>query len=160
MATWLDHTDFARYALIPEELLPTWEGTEADDVIDEYVSAFRLAGHDVLPLGAEPLAITWLAEPLVFARWYAADSDTALLSAVNAAMTADNWEDVLSLELGGHYVLTDAAYEADRILSSLRNTQKPEALHVELPPGRYRVQSLTVEPDPHTQFMLQRLLPE
>ncbi|MGW7052650.1 hypothetical protein [Streptomyces sp. NPDC054887] len=35
MHTWLDRTDFGCYGLIPEELLPGWEGTEADDVIQE-----------------------------------------------------------------------------------------------------------------------------
>ncbi|MFD5322889.1 hypothetical protein [Streptomyces sp. NPDC127092] len=34
------------------------------------------------------------------------------------------------------------------------------ALRVELAPRRYRVQSLFLEPDPDTQFMLERLLPE
>ncbi|MFD3997493.1 Imm21 family immunity protein [Streptomyces sp. NPDC058583] len=162
MATWLHSTDFARYALIPEELLPAWEGTEADEVVDEYVSALRLAGRDVLTLGAEPLSVTWLAESLTFARWCYADDDTGLLPAVRAAGSAGGgWKDVLSLELGGRYVLADAAYEADRILGSLRDAHRPaEALRVELPPGRYRVQSLTIDPDPDTQFMLERLLPE
>ncbi|MEU2182109.1 Imm21 family immunity protein [Streptomyces thermolilacinus] len=161
MATWLDSTDFARYALIPEQVLPGWEGTEADDVIDEYVSALRLAGHDILTLGAEPLSVTWLAEPFTFARWCYADDDTGLLSAVRAASASEGWQDVLSLELGGRYVLTDAAYEAERILDSLRDAQRPaEALRVELPPGRYRVQSLIIDPDPNTQFMLERLLSE
>ncbi|MFD7068017.1 Imm21 family immunity protein [Streptomyces sp. NPDC059913] len=161
MATWLDSTDFARYALIPEKLLPTWEGTEAEDVVNEYVSAFRLAGHDILTLGAEPLSVTWLAEPLTFARWCYADDDTGLLSAIHAATAADGWKDVLSVELGGRYVLADAAYEAGRILGSLQDAQQPaEALRVELSPGRYRVQSLIVDPDPKTQFMLERLLPE
>ncbi|MFD4321445.1 hypothetical protein [Streptomyces sp. NPDC058548] len=82
--------------------------------------------------------------------------------AVRAAGSAGGgWKDVLSLELGGRYVLADAAYEADRILGSLRDAHRPaEALRVELPPGRYRVQSLIIDPDPDTQFMLERLLPE
>lgn len=162
MATWLDGTDFARYALIPEELLPAWEGTEADDVIDEYVSAFPLAGRDVLTLGGEPLPVTWLAEHLTFARWCYADDDTGLLSSVRAAAGSNDWKDVLSLELGGRYVLADAAYEPDRILGSLRDAQQRpvEAFRVELPSGRYRVQSLTIDPDPNSQFMLDRLLPE
>ncbi|MGY3336434.1 hypothetical protein ACVW0K_002533 [Streptomyces filamentosus] len=161
MATWLDGTDFARYALIPEELLPAWEGTEADDVIDEYVSALRIAGRDILTLGAEPLPLTWLAEPLTFARWCYADDDTGLLSAVHAAGSSGGWKDVLTLELGGRYVLADAAYEADRILGSLQDAQQPaEMLRVELPAGRYRVQSLIVDPDATTQFMLERLLPQ
>ncbi|MFF4171100.1 hypothetical protein [Streptomyces sp. NPDC001744] len=101
LATWLDSTDFARYALIPEELLPAWEGNGAEGVIDEYVSSFRPAGRDVLTLGAEPLSVTWLAEPLTFARWYEADDDTGLLPAVHAAMAADGREDALSSELGG-----------------------------------------------------------
>ncbi|MEU8538415.1 Imm21 family immunity protein [Streptomyces sp. NPDC048717] len=161
MATWLDHTDFARYALIPEELLPAWEGTEAEDVIGAYVASFRLAGHDILTLGGEPLPVTWLAEPRTFARWYEADDDTGLLPAVRAAMAADSWEDVLTLELGGRYVLTDAAYEADRIAASLRDADGPaEAIRVELPPRRYRVQSLIVDSDPMSRFMLERLLAE
>ncbi|MGC9382825.1 Imm21 family immunity protein [Streptomyces sp. MH13] len=161
MATWLDSTDFARYALIPEEILPTWEGTEAEEVIDEYVSALRMAGRDILTLGAEPLSVTWLAEPLTFARWCYTDDDTGLLSAVHAAGSADGWKDVLTLELGGRYVLADAAYEAERILDSLQDAQQPaEALRVELSPGRYRVPSLIVDPGPKTQFMLERLLPE
>ncbi|MFD5766192.1 Imm21 family immunity protein [Streptomyces sp. NPDC127049] len=161
MATWLDSTDFARYVLIPEEVLPTWEGAEAEEVIDEYVSALRMAGRGILTLGAEPLSVTWLAESLTFARWCYADDDTGLLSAVHAAGSADGWKDVLLLELGGRYVLADAAYEGDRILDSLRDAQQPaEALRVELPPGRYRVQSLIVDPDHKTQFMLERLLPE
>ncbi|MFB7939235.1 Imm21 family immunity protein [Streptomyces sp. NPDC056049] len=161
MATWLDSTDFARYALIPEEVLPKWEGAEAEEVIDEYVSALRIAGRDILTLGVEPLSVTWLAESLTFARWCYADDDTGLLSAVHAAGSADGWKDVLTLELGGRYVLADAAYEGDRILDSLQDAQQPaEALRVELSPGRYRVQSLIVDPDPKTQFMLERLLPE
>ncbi|MFV2117068.1 Imm21 family immunity protein [Streptomyces sp. Act-28] len=130
-------------------------------MIDEYVSALRMAGRDILTLGAEPLSVTWLTEPLTFARWCYADDDAGLLSAVHAARSADGWKDVLTLELGGRYVLADAAYEADRILDSLQDAQQPaEALRVELSPGRYRVQSLIVDPDPKTQFMLERLLPE
>ncbi|MFF9501893.1 hypothetical protein [Streptomyces sp. NPDC014656] len=49
MTTWLASTGFARYALIPEALFPTWEGTEADEVIDEYVAALRLAGTQRRP---------------------------------------------------------------------------------------------------------------
>ncbi|MEU0399424.1 hypothetical protein ABZ318_04100 [Streptomyces sp. NPDC006197] len=83
MAPWLDGTDFARYALIPEGLLPAWEGGEAERILG------CLRDADANP-GAE------------------------------------------------HSV---------------------EALRVELPPSRYRVQSLTVDPDPKTRFRLERLLP-
>ncbi|MER8042906.1 Imm21 family immunity protein [Streptomyces sp. NPDC094032] len=161
MVTWIDGTDFARYALVPEGLLSSWEGTEADDVIGAYVSGFRLAGRDVLTLGAEPLAVAWLGEHLTFARWCYAEDDAGLLPAVRAAMADDGWEDVLRVELGGRYVLTDAFYEGDRILGCLGDgRERVEAVRVELPVRRYRVQSLVVEPDPDTQFMLERLLPE
>ncbi|KAF0650225.1 hypothetical protein [Streptomyces fradiae] len=59
--TWIDRTDPARYALIPEELRPAWAGAEAeaeaeaDEAITESVSAVRLADHDVLTLGGGPL---------------------------------------------------------------------------------------------------------
>ncbi|MFJ2786178.1 MULTISPECIES: Imm21 family immunity protein [unclassified Streptomyces] len=121
----------------------------------------RLAGRDVLTLGAEPLSATWLAEHLAFARWCYADDDTGLIPAVQDAAVSDSWRDVYSLELGGRYVLADAAYEGDRVIGSLRDTQRQaEALRVELLPGHYQVQSLTIDPDPTTQFMLDRLLPE
>ncbi|WP_023588638.1 hypothetical protein [Streptomyces thermolilacinus] len=32
-------------------------------MIDEYVSAIRVAGHDVPMVGAEPLPVAWLAAP-------------------------------------------------------------------------------------------------
>ncbi|CAL9417055.1 Imm21 family immunity protein [Streptomyces sp. enrichment culture] len=161
MTEWLDHTDFGRYALIPEGLLPRWEGSEADEVIDEYVSAIRVAGHDVLTLGAEPLPVTWLAAPLIFARPYGTDDDAELLTAVRAAVAADDWEDVTSVELGGRYVLTDAAYDGRRVLRSLREApRQPEALRVALPPRRYRVRSPALGPDRSAPFLLSRLLPE
>lgn len=165
MTIWLDSTDFARYALVPEELLPSWTGTEPDEVMAAYVSAVRVAGRDVLTLGGEPLPVAWLAESLTFARWYAADDDTGLLPAVEEAKSADGWEDVLQVDLGGRYVLTDAADDGDRILGHLRDArgvrqpQGPEVLRVEVPSGRYLVQSLLVEPDPDTRFMLERLSP-
>ncbi|WP_435057211.1 hypothetical protein [Streptomyces sp. bgisy060] len=59
------------------------------------------------------------------------------------------------------YLRADAAYEADRTLDSPRDARRSaEALRVKLPPGRYRVQSLAIEPAPDTRFMLDRLLPE
>ncbi|MFD5922693.1 Imm21 family immunity protein [Kitasatospora sp. NPDC058201] len=135
--------------------------TEADDVIGEYVATIRRTSRDVLTLGGEPLPITWIPEARVFARWYYAEDDSTLLSALEAALDSDDWEDVLDIELGGRYVLTDAAYSGTRIADHTGSpTEIPELIRVELPSGRYRVQSLIIDPDPETQWMLERLLPE
>ncbi|MFI6448902.1 hypothetical protein [Kitasatospora sp. NPDC050543] len=58
-------------------------------------------------------------------------------------------------------MLTDASYSGDRIASYCGSlTERPELLRLELPSRRYRVQSLIIDPDAETQFMLERLLPE
>ncbi|MFE1576595.1 hypothetical protein [Streptomyces fradiae] len=79
-----------------------------------------------------------------------------------SAVASGGWEDALSMALGGRYALTDAACDGDRGLGSLHGPQQEpaEALRVRLPSRRYRVQSLTVAPDPDTEFRLERLLPE
>ncbi|WP_195911341.1 Imm21 family immunity protein [Streptomyces kaniharaensis] len=154
---WLESTDIARYALVPERALVGWDGMEqALHHTSEYADAFPLPGHgDVLTLGGEPLAVTWLPDHLVFARWCHADDDTGLAAAVAQAIVCDEgWEDALTVDLCcGRYLLTDASYEGERITGS------GEYLPVELTPGRYRAQSMTVEPDENTAFLLVRLLP-
>ncbi|MGA5493123.1 Imm21 family immunity protein [Streptomyces cinereoruber] len=161
MTVWLESTDFARYALVSEELLPVWTGAGADGLAGEHVAVVRVAGRDVLTLGGEPLPVTWIAEELVFARSYGVEGDAALLSAVRDAAGADGWMDLFSLVLGGRHVLTDSACDGDRILDCSRDARQPvETLRVELPRRRYRVRSLVVEPDPETQLVLERLLPE
>ncbi|MFD0277852.1 Imm21 family immunity protein [Kitasatospora sp. NPDC127111] len=154
---WLESTDTARYALVPQGALAGWAGWEqALPHTTEYADAFALPGHgDVLTLGGEPLAITWLPGHLVFARWCYADDDAGLAAAVAAATAGDaGWADAVTVELsGGRYLLTDASYEGERIVSS------GEYLPVDLVPGRYRAQSLTVEPDEDSAFLLVRLVP-
>ncbi|MGW2400096.1 Imm21 family immunity protein [Kitasatospora sp. NPDC001664] len=157
--TWIDRTDFARYALLPEHLVSEWTGAEADDVIGEYAEAVRFAGHDVLVLGGEPLPIAWFPDNLVFARWIYADDDGSLRSALEPALAGGAWEDAVTVELGGRYVLTDAGYDGERILGLDETQQSPELVRIELPAGRYLVQSLLVEPDPESAFYLERLLP-
>ncbi|GAA2710239.1 MULTISPECIES: Imm21 family immunity protein [Streptomyces] len=154
---WLDSTDTARYALVPEGALAGWVGWEqALHHTSEYADAIPLPGHgDVLTLGGEPQAVTWLPDHLVFARWCYADDDTALAAAVAQAVAGDeSWADEVTVELtGGRYLLSDAGDEGEEILSS------GEYLPVDLAPGRYRAQSMTVRPDEKAAFLLVRLLP-
>lgn len=70
-------------------------------------TALRFEGHDVVILGGEPLPVTWIAYALVFARWSSADDDRSLLPGVDTALACGAWEDVVTVELGGRYVLTD-----------------------------------------------------
>lgn len=157
--TWIDCTDFARYALLPEHLVPRWTGEEAYEAIGEYAAAVRWQEHDVLVLAGEPLPVTWLPDHLLFARWIQADDDRSLLSGLESALASDAWKDAVTVELGGRYVLTDAGYDGERILGLDEAQQSPELIRLELPTGRYLVQSLLFEPDPDSEFYLERLVP-
>ena len=67
-------------------------------------------------------------------------------------------EDVVAVGLGGRYVLTDAGYDGERI-HGLSHADPPELLRVTIPAGRYLLQSLPVQPDPGSEYYLERLLP-
>ncbi|MFC8454023.1 Imm21 family immunity protein [Kitasatospora sp. NPDC057223] len=156
--TWLDRTDFARYALLPEHLVPRWAGEEVYDACGEYATALRFEGHDVVILGGEPLPVTWIAYALVFARRSSADDDRSLLPGVDTALASGAWEDVVTVELGGRYVLTDAGYDGGHI-RGLDYADPPELVRVTIPAGRYLLQSLLIQPDPESEYYLERLLP-
>ncbi|MGA6169085.1 Imm21 family immunity protein [Streptomyces sp. NPDC012600] len=148
---WLD-TDFGYYALCPEPYLTDWEGTEADAVGIEYVGRVPLPDHgEVLTLGGEPSAITYLDRTMTFIRWHAADNDTGLENAVERSMASDEWQDVFDIDLGGRYSLLDSAARGDEI-------SEADVIRVDVPPGRYRVQSLFISPSEDASFMLERLL--
>ncbi|MFJ8039484.1 Imm21 family immunity protein [Kitasatospora sp. NPDC096147] len=154
--TWLDRTDSARYALLPEHLVSRWTGEEAYDAAGEYAASVRLDDHDVVVLGGEPLPVTWIADHLVFARWIAADDDRSLLPTVERALATGVWEDAVTLRLGGRYVLTDAGYDGEHILG-LDRADPPELLRLTVPAGRYLLRSLVVDPD--AEYYLEHLLP-
>lgn len=79
---------------------------------------------------------------------------------MESAANGPGWEGVRTVELGGRYLLVDAAYEGERLVDLLADPgPTPELLPIDVPPGRCTLQSLTLEIGPGTTFVLDRLLP-
>ncbi|MFJ5829382.1 Imm21 family immunity protein [Streptomyces sp. NPDC093089] len=147
---WLDGTDYGHYALCPAPYLASWNGTEADAVSSEHVGKVVLPGHgDVLTLGGQGLPVAYLDRVTTFVRWVACDDDAGLEDAVERAVHTHEWHDAFEITLGGPYVLLDSGALGAEV-------GEDEAIRVDVPPGRYRVQSLLIRPSTG-EFFLERL---
>ncbi|MGW2895915.1 Imm21 family immunity protein [Streptomyces sp. NPDC001212] len=148
---WLE-TDFGLYALCPDSYVPDWDGVEADATAADSVGKIVLPDHgDVLTLGGEPLAITYLENAMTFVRWVAADDDQGLEAAVEAAARSADWQDHFEITLEGGYTLLDSAMGGSEVSES-------DVFHIDVPKGRYRVQSLLIAPSDEAEFQLDRLV--
>ncbi|MFE6052371.1 Imm21 family immunity protein [Kitasatospora sp. NPDC056446] len=152
---WLDGTDSGRFVLCPEGAVAGWTGEGALEAAEAYAAGYAVPGHgDVLVLGGEPLLVGWLAEERVFVRPLHFDCSEDVRPPVREALRSGVWEDGPVLDLiAGRYLLTDVCYDGEAIV------ERGEYLTVELPPGRYLVQSLVTGPGPRADFLLERLLP-
>ncbi|KJS62160.1 Imm21 family immunity protein [Streptomyces rubellomurinus] len=152
---WLDGTDSGWYVLCPEATAAGWTGEEADVFEGGYAAVHRVAGHgDLLVLGAEPLPVRWLAQERIFVRPVDLDLDDDLRPPVAEALRAGVWEDGPVAELtAGRYLLIDT------VGGGAEAIELGEYLTVDLPPGRYRVQSLLITPDRPAPCYLERLVP-
>ncbi|MFE0738007.1 Imm21 family immunity protein [Streptomyces sp. NPDC058855] len=149
---WLE-TDFGLYALCPDSYVSAWAGTEADAVAAEPTGRVGLPDHgDVLTFGGEPLPVTYLPQVMTFVRWVAAEDDEGLESAVQTAQQSSEWQDLFEVSLEGRYTLMDSGVTGDDV-------EEEDVIHVEVPKGTYRVQSLTIIPDDESEFQLDRLVP-
>ncbi|MFV5998777.1 Imm21 family immunity protein [Streptomyces sp. NPDC056231] len=148
---WLDGTDFGYYALCPAPYLKAWNGTEADVVSPAHVGKVVLPDHgEVLTLGGQGLPVAYLDGTMTFVRWVSCDDDAGLEDAVEQAMSSDGWQDVFEIALGGHYVLLDSGVRGAEV-------GEDDAIQVNVPHGRYRVQSLLIYPS-MGEFFLERLI--
>ncbi|MFJ3220003.1 hypothetical protein ACIPLC_29315 [Kitasatospora sp. NPDC086801] len=150
---WLDETDLGLYVLCPEAAVAEWTGEESEELYGEYAAALPVPRHgDTVVLAGLAMPVRWLAEDRVFVRSYSA-SDEALPD-VAELLRSGAWVDGPVVELtAGRYLLADVLYEGERILAT------GDYLTVEVPPGRYLVQSLNDEVDELGEFFLERLLP-
>ncbi|MEU9292479.1 Imm21 family immunity protein [Streptomyces sp. NPDC048266] len=148
---WLE-TDFGLYALCPDFYVADWNGTEADATAADSVGKIVLPGHgDVLTLGGEPLPIAYLQDVMTFVRWVAAEDDHEVERAVEAAAGSADWQDLFEISLGGRYTLLDSATKGSEV-------EESDVFHVDIPEGRYRVQSLSIAPSDDAEFQLDRLV--
>ncbi|MEV7770617.1 Imm21 family immunity protein [Kitasatospora sp. NPDC086791] len=154
---WLDGTDSGLFVLCPEVAVEGWAGCEEAlvEAAADYAAGWAVPGHgDVLVLGGEPLPVGWLAEERVFVRPLDVECSDAVRPLVREALRSGIWEDGPVLELtAGRYLLTDVFSDGADALAS------GEYLTVEVPPGRYLVQSLKAGAGQWPEFYLERLLP-
>ncbi len=147
---WLDGTDFGVYALCPAPYVSDWDGTEALDVMSEYVGRILLPDHgEVLTIGGEALPVAYLCQTMAFVQTIGHDDDTGLHDVVERSMGAAGWQDAVEISLGGRYFLIDS-------MTPGAEAGEEYSIQVDIPHGRYQVQSLFIDP-PMGEFYLHRL---
>ncbi|MEU2390388.1 Imm21 family immunity protein [Streptomyces sp. NPDC007369] len=149
---WLDGTDFGYYALCPASYLEDWDGTEANEVFQDYISKIAVPDHgEVLTIGGEALPVTYLPQRLTFVQNIGSDDGVDVPEEVERAMGAQGWQDAFEIALGGRYFLIDSGVPG-------ADTEEEYMIQVDIPHGRYQVQSLFIDL-PLGQFCLHRLRP-
>ncbi|MEV8533121.1 Imm21 family immunity protein [Streptomyces sp. NPDC051211] len=149
---WLDGTDFGYYALCPASYLQDWDGTEANEVFQAYVSKVPLPDHgEVLTIGGEALPVTYLPESMTFVQNVGSDEKVDLHKEAERAMDAQGWQDAVEIALGGRYFLIDSGVPG-------AETEERYMIQVDVPHGRYQVRSLSIDL-PLGEFYLHRLVP-
>ncbi|MDX6758616.1 MULTISPECIES: Imm21 family immunity protein [Streptomyces] len=138
-ANWLDGTDFGYYALCPASYLQDWDGSEADEVFQAYVSKVTLPdGGEVLTIGGEALPVAYFPESMTFVQSVCADEGVDLHEEVERAVEAQGWQDAVEIALGGRYFLIDSGVPG-------AGTEEEYMIQVDIPHGRYQVQTLSID---------------
>ncbi|MFI9276168.1 Imm21 family immunity protein [Kitasatospora sp. NPDC052896] len=149
--------------VVPASALQYWGGCTEDGMIisdgdqpDDYDRAcevvglaevISLRGHSnasALVLGGEGATTCYLPEKQAFMRWLAADSDTELLAATEAALNdpATPWEDCGLWETDGPAVLMDSVEAGENLGMPYPDDRgEPDQAPVPLPAGRWRVRA-------------------
>ncbi|MFD0265141.1 Imm21 family immunity protein [Streptomyces sp. NPDC127106] len=149
-ANWLDGTEFGYYVVCPARHVQEWAGTEAFEELSAYINKVLLPCHEeVLTIGGEALPVTYLPESMTFVQNVGSEESCDLRREVERAMAAQGWQDAFEIVLGGPYALIDGLVPG-------ADTEEDYMLRIEIPHGRYRVQSLYVN-RPVGEFYLHRL---
>jgi hypothetical protein len=152
--------------VVPEAALDAWGGAPPGDpgdpgdyaracAVDDEVGVIPVGDPPVqaLVLGEDPSNTTFLPERRMFVRWYAAESERAILDGLDAALATSDWADGPLWTVDGPAVLFDSAYPGPRI--DPRNR-----LRIDLDPGRYRTRIAYVDIDEQTQVVAVHVRPE
>ncbi|MFE6888226.1 Imm21 family immunity protein [Streptomyces sp. NPDC057694] len=147
---------------VPVSMLDHWGGSTMEGgqagsgaVVDDYDRACEIedlaalitvgtSGSQALLLADEPASTCYLSEQRTFIRWLAADSESALLSAAEAALAdpATKWENCGVWETEGPAVLMDSAEAgADLNVEYPNGGGFPAHALVPLPAGRWSVRA-------------------
>jgi hypothetical protein len=149
---------------VPDAVLADWRGAPANfpDAEGDYGRACAVDGDlGVIPVGEaqalvfgdQPSNTTYVPERRAFLRWYAADSEQAILAGLDAALVEAEWEAGPAWEVPGPAVLFDSAGRGTDI--NPRN-----CLRIDLDPGRYATRSAYLVIDAVTSVVVVELSPE
>ncbi|MER6393795.1 Imm21 family immunity protein [Streptomyces sp. NPDC001523] len=154
--TWLD-TEGGPFIVVPRAALSHWSGTEGDYdracEVTELVDILALSdGAEALVLGGEPLSTAHLPDYRLLVRWCYAESEDGIADIIRAGLPTAEWDEGPVLSTTGELVLFDAAYFGTEVGTLT------DSAALELGPGRYRVDSASLEPDPLTSFLIHRFV--
>lgn len=144
---------------IPANALDYWMGatgaSSADYgracAVDDYVGLIQVGGTEALVLGDEPLRTTWLPDRAggVIARWVFAPDEESAVAAITDLPPGVTWSSSLEWEVAvSPVVLLDSAE---------KGTGLGTRLSMQLPPGRYRVETTRYSAAAETQLLLHRV---
>lgn len=97
-----------------------------------------------LVLADEPAKTCFLPEKLLFVRWLAADSEAELLATAEVILADPEtpWEDSGPWVTDGPAILMDSAEAGTDLGVEYPGGGQPDEVHVQLPPGRWRVRAV------------------
>ncbi|MFD9336238.1 Imm21 family immunity protein [Streptomyces sp. NPDC060028] len=154
--TWLE-TEGGPFIVVPCAALSHWSGTEGDYdracEVTDLVGVLELPdGAEALVLGGEPLTTAYLPEHRALVRWCYAESEEGVADVILAGLPTAEWEEGPVLSTTGELAMFDAAYFGTEVGTLTDSTV------LELGPGRYRVDSASIEPDDLTSFRVHRFV--
>jgi hypothetical protein len=147
---------------VPESAVHQWGGAAATYPadspdydracsVDEEIGLITVGSSAVQALViSDPSNTTYLPDRRMFVAWSAADSESAILAGLDAALADAEWEDGPTWDLTEAAILFDSAYAGERI--DPRNR-----LRIDVQPGRYAVRHAYVVIDDRTQVVVVHL---
>lgn len=157
--------------VMDDAALSAWTGFEGD-----YQRACAVGSVGVVPvgdsaealvLGDEPAGTSYLPAWRTFLQWLYADSGTDVPTILKTAFDGACWEAGPMFTVVGPLVLFDSALPGQHVV--IENVDRPDveptnyertedALRIEIPVGRYRIESAEIQPDTSTCFRLLRFV--
>lgn len=166
--------------VVPLSALTEWSGSTEDGLmaggattaVDDYDRACELdalagvipvgeSGAQALVLADEPATTCYLPEHRAFLRWLAADSESGLKSAAEAALADPGtpWEECGTWVSDGPAVLIDAVEAGNGLGVGGHEDQRPVQVKVPLSAARWRVRATHTQADERTWVGLVQILP-
>ncbi|MFI6503962.1 Imm21 family immunity protein [Nonomuraea typhae] len=139
---------------LPESVIGTWRGALGPDDDDDppeedtdywkvcelygLAAVFEHAGRDALALTDVPAPATYLPGRSLLVRRLAQAGDQEIVSGIGEIARTARWESIAPLTVTEPLVLFDSVYPG---------AEAPEAIRLDLSPGRYEVRAVHHEPD-------------